>query len=102
MNIATLLRHAAQAHADRPAVRYGGRQISYRELEARAASFASALRKRGLRPGDRVALFAHNCPEYVITMFGAWWAGMVIVPINAKLIAAEVATSCEIATRPPW
>ena len=43
-----------------------------------------------MAPGDRIALFMRNCPEYVETLWGAWWAGFAAVPINAKLHPREV------------
>jgi acyl-CoA synthetase (AMP-forming)/AMP-acid ligase II len=43
----------------------------------------------GLVPGDRVALFMRNHPRYLELMFGAWWAGLAVVPINAKLHLRE-------------
>jgi long-chain acyl-CoA synthetase len=43
----------------------------------------------GLKKGDRVALFMHNHPRYLEIMFGAWWAGLAVVPINAKLHVRE-------------
>jgi long-chain acyl-CoA synthetase len=41
-------------------------------------------------PGDRVALVMSNCPEYVETLFACWHAGLVAVPVNAKLHPKEV------------
>src|SRR5262245_65667269 len=43
----------------------------------------------GLAPGDRVALFMKNSPEYVELLWAAWWAGLAAVPINAKLHPKE-------------
>ena len=44
----------------------------------------------GCEPGDRVLLFMRNHPRYLELMWGAWWAGLVVVPVNAKLHAREV------------
>jgi long-chain acyl-CoA synthetase len=50
------------------------------------------LRDRlGVLPGDRVALFAANCPEYLEVLFAIWHAGAVAVPISARLHAKEAA-----------
>lgn len=89
MNIASLLRATARRHPNR-GLRYGPSRFTYRQADAQAAAFGSALRRRGLQRGDRVALFARNCPELVVAMFGALRAGLVIVPINAKLAAGEL------------
>jgi long-chain acyl-CoA synthetase len=44
-----------------------------------------------LQPGERVAIAAKNCPDYVELMFGIWHAGLTAVPANAKLHARELA-----------
>ena len=53
---------------------------------------AHGLRTRlGLRPGERVALYMQNCVEYFEILFGIWHAGLVAVPVNAKLHPRELA-----------
>ncbi len=61
---------------DRPALVFRnerGRQraFSYRELRVEVAEVAEALRRHGIRPGDRIAGFLPNLPEAVIAMLGA-------------------------------
>ena len=51
---------------------------------------ASLRQKCGLEPGDRVAIAAKNCPDYVELMFGIWHAGLAAVPANAKLHGREL------------
>jgi len=91
MNLARLLARAASAFADAPAVSLGPlRHANYAQLARRSAELAQALRTRlALAPGDRVALLMRNCPEYVETLWGAWWGGLAAVPINAKLHPRE-------------
>ena len=91
MSVADLLREAAREHSAGPALRYGASVLSYEELDRRVSSFASALLAHGLERGDRVALLMRNCPEFAIGLFGAFRAGLVAVPVNAKLAAPEVA-----------
>jgi long-chain acyl-CoA synthetase len=92
MNLALWLQRAGLSHGDRPALALGTRVIgSYGEAAARAAKLAAALRDRcGLKPGDRVAIAANNCPDYVELMFGIWHAGLAAVPANAKLHGREL------------
>ncbi|MGB8434343.1 MAG: AMP-binding protein [Burkholderiales bacterium] len=92
MNLARLLARAAGVFPDAPAVSRGTlRYATYAQLARRSAELAEALRTRlALAPGDRVALFMHNCPEYVEMQWGAWWGGLAAVPINAKLHPREV------------
>ena len=91
MNIAYLLHRAGLAMGDLPAVALGRETLStYRQLSHRTAVIAGGLTHRlGLRPGDRTALVMHNTPEYVELLFACWHAGIVAVPINAKLHPRE-------------
>ena len=93
MNIATLLHNAARSFGHRPAVSVGDELLlSYAALHQRAARLAAGLRDRErLTPGARVALVMSNRPAYLEVLFGIWYAGLVAVPVNAKLHAREVA-----------
>ena len=92
MNIASWLERAAAAHGSRPALFLGTDCVAdYSSFAQSAAAFAGWLAAQGVTEGQRVALFAKNCPEYLIAMWGIWWAGAVAVPINAKLHAKEAA-----------
>ena len=92
MNLAQLLVRAARVHPDRPAVLLGEQALlSYRELAARTARLAGHLRDGlGLQAGDRVAIYMTNHVAYLEVLYAAWWAGLAVVPINAKLHPREV------------
>ena len=92
MNLAIWLQRTAAVRGKQPALFVGQTCVAdYAMFHARAASLAAALGARGVQPGDRVAIFAKNCPEYLIVFYGVWMAGAVVVPINAKLHAREAA-----------
>jgi len=93
MNIAHLLRRSAHIHAHRPAVLRGAEfHMDYATLGARTAALAAHLRAQcGVQPGDRVAIYAANCPEYLEALHAILWAGAVSVPVNYKLHAKELA-----------
>ncbi|MDQ8729468.1 AMP-binding protein [Bradyrhizobium sp. LHD-71] len=93
MNIATWLERAGLSHPDRPAIGYGTRVArSYGELSGRAGRLAGALRAQcGLSPGERVAIFAKNSPDYMEALYAIWHAGLAAVPVNAKLHGRELA-----------
>ncbi|NPD18502.1 class I adenylate-forming enzyme family protein [Alterinioella nitratireducens] len=92
MTIAQWLQATAEAHPARPALYLGHDLIEdYAGFHAAAARVAAALVGMGVTPGDRVALFLKNTPDYLIALFGAWFAGAAVVPVNAKLHPAEVA-----------
>jgi long-chain acyl-CoA synthetase len=92
MNLAQILVRAARVFPDAPAVFRGERLVcDYRRLADRVARIGASFRERiGLGPGDRLALFMANSPEYLEVLYGAWFAGLVAVPINAKLHPKEV------------
>ena len=58
---------------------------------ARLATRVGVSVRAGLRRGDRVALVSRNVPAYVEALFACWWAGLVAVPVNAKLHPRELA-----------
>ena len=91
MNLASLLRNTAVRLPSAPAIALGSRVVlTYAQLGERSARIAGALRiARALRPGDRVALAMTNCAEFIEVLFAIWHAGLVAVPINAKLHARE-------------
>ena len=93
MNIAHLLSRSAQRYPDQPAVLHGNQVLlSYGALGARTAALAAWLRTQGgVAPGDRVAIYAANCPEYLEALHAIVWAGAVSVPVNYKLHAKELA-----------
>ncbi|CAG0978808.1 long-chain acyl-CoA synthetase [Burkholderiales bacterium] len=63
----------------------------YASLAARVSAQAAAMLAAGLVPADRVALVARNHPAYLEALFACWWAGLIAVPVNAKLHAKELA-----------
>lgn len=92
MNIASMISRAALEFPDHTAVAWGNEsRTSFSGLAARVASLARGLPALAKTvPGDRVVIFAANRPEYVEVLFACWWAGLVVVPVNAKLHATEV------------
>src|ERR1043165_5590988 len=96
MNIAEWLAATARARGEAPALLTGfDLDADYATFARRAASIGAALaRDHGIAPGDRVALFAHNCTQYLECLYGIWWIGAVAIPINAKLHGREAAWIC--------
>ncbi|MFG2022251.1 class I adenylate-forming enzyme family protein [Streptomyces sp. NPDC048825] len=92
MNTALLLDRAATATPERTAVYLGAQPLlTYRELRDRVAALAAAMTDLGCAPGERVAIVMNNRPEYLEVLFATWWAGLAVVPVNAKLHPREVA-----------
>ncbi len=93
VNLAHLFLRIARRDPVAPAVGLGaGTLWTYRELVERAQRLAGGLTGAlGCTPGDRVAIVMENRPEYLEIELAAWWAGLAIVPINAKLHPRELA-----------
>ncbi|HSW26997.1 MAG TPA: AMP-binding protein [Burkholderiaceae bacterium] len=92
MNLAWWLSRSAQRHGERTAVGHGVLPwCSYAEMARRASALAVWLHDQGVNPGDRVGLFLTNRPDYLVILWGTWWAGAAAVPINAKLHPREAA-----------
>ncbi len=90
MNISTWLARTARITPDKPALFLGTDLVAdYAAFHGAALRLGAALRARGIQPGDRVALFMKNVPDYLIAQYGAWYAGAAVVPINAKLHPRE-------------
>src|SRR5262249_6643269 len=80
--IGDALRRAAARFDDRPALAYGDRQWSYRDLDAAADRIARRLLDLGLARGARVAAYGRNSDAYLLLWLGTVRAGLVHVPIN--------------------
>jgi acyl-CoA synthetase (AMP-forming)/AMP-acid ligase II len=90
MSLFQLLDESASRFPDNGAIFKGAAQVfSYRELRTRALRLATTLLEGGSK-GDRIVMAAKNCPDMLTVMFGTWAAGMVIVPVNAKLHPSEI------------
>lgn len=97
-NLFALLDNAAAQFGDLPAVVSGSETVaSFAQLKERSLRLAGALSESAGR-GDRVLVASKNCPEIVEIMFACWAAGLVVVPLNAKLHPREMAAIIEDAT----
>jgi acyl-CoA synthetase (AMP-forming)/AMP-acid ligase II len=65
--------------------------MTYLELADQAGRLGAGLRTLGLEPGERVALLQSNGVELFVSIFGAWMAGLTIVPINSRAHPREAA-----------
>jgi long-chain acyl-CoA synthetase len=93
MNTALFLAAAARVAPAAPAVSFDDCLVyRYGALATRVALLAAGLQDRlKLQRGARVALALPNRPEFVEIMWAAWFAGMTIAPINARLHVREMA-----------
>jgi acyl-CoA synthetase (AMP-forming)/AMP-acid ligase II len=93
MNPAVWVARHGRLRPDDPALGDGERvHADWATFAARTAAAAAGLRDDfGLSPGDRVAIVMRNRPEFLEAMFAIWHAGLVAVPVNARLHRDEIA-----------
>ncbi len=87
----SFLERSARVWPGKTAVVYGARRLTYSELAAEAQRVARALRASGVGPGDRVAYLMPNLPEMLIAHYAVPLTGAVLVAVNTRLTAEEVA-----------
>jgi long-chain acyl-CoA synthetase len=87
----TYIKEAAEQGPEHSALLFKGNRMSYGELERLSDTFAAGLVALGLAKGDRVALILPNCPQFVITLVGAWKAGAIVAPLNPLYSSPELA-----------
>jgi len=91
MNLASAFVAAAEKRPDKIAIYWGDQEFSYAAILGQVRAIAAELAGRfGVKPGDRVAIWVKNCPEFVLAVFGILSAGAVVVPVNNFLKPAEV------------
>ena len=91
MNLATAFLQSAQKCAGKPAIFWGEEVVTYDDIVAQSRWLASKLSDEMLvKPGERVAIWLKNCPEFVSVLFGILQSGAVVVPINNFLKPDEV------------
>jgi long-chain acyl-CoA synthetase len=91
MNLASAFAATVQKNPTKVAVYWGDAEHTYGQLFAETRKVAHRLTTEfGVKPGDRVALWLKNCPEFIPALFGILQAGGVVVPINNFLKPDEV------------
>ncbi len=90
MNIANNLERAVRLFPERPAIVFGDRALTYRDLDRAVNRAGHGLRALEVAPGDRVALFLPNIPEFPVAYLAAQKIGAIAVSVNAMLTTEEV------------
>lgn len=75
---------------DQPALIHGDRETSWAELTRRTNNLARNLLASGVRPGDKIAFYLRNCPEYTEGIVAGFKAGLVHVNVNYRYIEHEL------------
>jgi long-chain acyl-CoA synthetase len=85
-----LLDSSAERFPHRKALMFFGRSTTYSRLLSDVNRFAGALRRIGVRKGDRVAVILPNCPQEVIAFYAILRLGAIVVPTNPLYTASEL------------
>lgn len=85
------LRHAEEQFANKTAVVCDDRRFTYAEFAERAGRLGGGLRALGVEDGDRVAFLSTNCHRLLEAYYGVLEAGAVLLPLNIRLVAQELA-----------
>jgi acyl-CoA synthetase (AMP-forming)/AMP-acid ligase II len=93
--LAASLEEACARWAERPAVTYRGRTMTYLELGQRVGSLASAYRGMGIAPGERIICQLLNCPEHLIAVNAAWACGAIHAGTDNDLTGSELSSLVE-------
>ena len=91
LNPLAFLDRSASVYSDKPAVVYNDTTYTYAEFNDRVNRLAGALRQAGVNRGDRVAFMLPNIPEMLEGHYGPMRLGAVLVAINIRLSAREIA-----------
>jgi len=75
---------------DRPAIIYGTERISWYQLNSRINKLANALRKLGIKKGDKVAFLFYNSPQFLESNLAIQELGAIPVPTNFRYVASEI------------
>ncbi len=89
-HIGEVLRYYARILPDKIGARDLDRAMTFREWNARSCRLANALLGLGLAKGDRVAVLAYNCVEWLEIYAATAKAGLVAVPVNFRLVGEEI------------
>jgi acyl-CoA synthetase (AMP-forming)/AMP-acid ligase II len=90
-SLGNILRVQARAHPEREALRFEERTATYAGLFAAACRVGNNLTDMGIDRGDRIAILAKNSDSFFEVFLGAALVGVVLVPVNWRLSASEIA-----------
>ena len=93
MDIVKLLDQNAQEYHDRAVVIFRQEEISFGQLRDRVFSLSQSLIRLGITPGDKVAIYLPNWPEYIYSYLAIWSIGACAVPLDFQLTEDEI-VSC--------
>ena len=90
MDTVKVLEERVKIYARKPAVIFRQEQISFAQLKDKVFSLSQGLLKLGVRPGDKVAIYLPNWPEYIYSYLAIWSIGACSVPLDFMFTEDEI------------
>ena len=90
ISVPELIDQLADKYANKAALIFYGKRITYRRLRELIDRFATGLADHGVKKGDTVALYLVNCPQYVVAYFAALKLGAKVTPVSPVYTSKEV------------
>ncbi|MEM9746648.1 MAG: AMP-binding protein [Actinomycetota bacterium] len=91
LDLTDIGRYWARIRPDGIGLTFEGRSFTWAELDRASDELAAGLAELGVRPGDRVGLLMHNRPEWCDVTMAALKLGAIVVPVNVRFTASELA-----------
>ncbi|MDD5344032.1 MAG: class I adenylate-forming enzyme family protein, partial [Smithella sp.] len=89
-NIGYITRQQATLIPNNKAFIFEDEPITFKELNERSNKMANYLQSTGVKKGDRIAVYLQNCPEFIYLFFAVAKLGLIIVPLNLRLVGREL------------
>ncbi len=85
-----MFRESVRRAPERDLIRYFGSKLTLEQVDRMTDALAAGLVEGGFRPGDRLAVYLQNVPQFVLCMLATWKAGGIMVSINPMNKAKEL------------
>ena len=89
-NALDMFKASVERAGDRPLIHYFESTLTLAEVDRITDAYAVALRDVGVNPGDRVASYLQNVPQFLLTMVASWKVGAIMISINPMWREREI------------
>lgn len=90
ISVPEMLQQTVKNFGDHEAISFYSKTFTYHEVAKMVFAFTSALQQSGVQKGDRVAIMLPNCPQYVVSYYGALNTGGIVTQLNPMLVEREL------------
>jgi long-chain acyl-CoA synthetase len=90
ISLSAFVEEGMKRNKDRVAMIYGGREVTYTALLDMIDRCASAFHALGVKKGETVAIFLHNCPQFAVAYYGALKCGARVTALSPLFMGPEV------------